>query len=54
MVKLCNAGFTDLSSISKVQQAYGNFQFPAILVMMQKYRKVGGHPNLSLQKQIIH
>jgi hypothetical protein len=49
MVKLCNAGFTDLSSIDKVHQAYGmKLSVSTILAMMQKDRKVGGHPNLSL------
>jgi hypothetical protein len=54
MVKLCNAGFTNLSSIDKVQQAYGmKLSVSSILAMMQKDRKVGGHPNLSLQKKYI-
>jgi hypothetical protein len=49
MVKLCNAGFTDLSSIDKMYQAYGmKLSVSAILAMMQKHRKVDGHPNLSL------
>jgi hypothetical protein len=49
MVKLCNAGFADLSSIDKVHQAYGmKLSVSAILAMMMKDRKVGGHPNLSL------
>jgi hypothetical protein len=49
MVKLCNAGFTYLSSIDKVHQAYGvKLSVSAILAMIQKDRKVGGHPNLSL------
>jgi hypothetical protein len=49
MVKLCNAGFTDLSSIDKVHQAYGmKLSVSSILAMMMKDRKVDGHPNLSL------
>jgi hypothetical protein len=49
MVKLCNAGFTDLSSIDKVHQAYGmKLSVSAILALMMKDRKVGGHPNLCL------
>jgi hypothetical protein len=49
MVKLFNARFTDLSSIDKVHQAYGmKLSVSAICSMMQKDRKVGGHPNLSL------
>jgi hypothetical protein len=49
MVKLCNAGFNDLSSIDKVHQAYGmKLSVSAILAMTMKDRKVGGHPNLSL------
>jgi hypothetical protein len=48
---LCNAGFTELSSIEKGNQAYGvKLSFSAILSMMQKDRKVGGHPSLSLKK----
>jgi hypothetical protein len=48
MTKLCNAGFSDLSSIDKVHQAYGvKLSVSAILAMMQKGKKVGGHPNLS-------
>jgi hypothetical protein len=40
---------TNLSSIVKVHQAYGvKLSFSAILAMMQKDKKVGGHPNLSL------
>jgi hypothetical protein len=53
MVKLCNAGFTDLSSIDKVHQAHDmKILVSAILAMMQKDRKVGGHPNLSLLKKV--
>jgi hypothetical protein len=49
MVKLCNAGFTDLSSIGKVNQAYGvKLSVSTILALMQKDKKVGGHPHLSL------
>jgi hypothetical protein len=39
MVKLCNAGFTSLSSIDKVQQAYGvKISVSAILAMMVDIR----------------
>jgi hypothetical protein len=49
MVKICNAGLTDLSSIDKVSQAYDvKLSVSAILALMQKDKKVGGHPNLSL------
>jgi Fe-S cluster biosynthesis and repair protein YggX len=49
MVKLCNAGSTDLSSIDKVNQAYSmKHSVSTILDMMMRDRKVGGHPNLSL------
>jgi hypothetical protein len=49
MVKLCNSGFTKLSSIDKVHQAYGmKLSVSAILTMVQKDKKFGGHPNLSL------
>jgi hypothetical protein len=38
---------THLSSIDKVYQAYGmNLSVSTILAMMQKDKKVGGHPNL--------
>jgi hypothetical protein len=49
IIKLCNAGFTDLSSIDKVNRACGvKLSVPAILALMQKDKKVGGHPNMSL------
>jgi hypothetical protein len=52
MVKLYNAGFTDLSSNDKVHQAYVmKLSVSAILALMMKNRKVGGHPNLCQLKK---
>jgi hypothetical protein len=49
MVKLVNSGFNEVSAIDKIRQAYGiNLSVSAILNSMQKDRKNGGHPNLSL------
>jgi hypothetical protein len=48
MVKLINAGFTEVSAIDKIHQAYGiSLPVSAILSKMQTDRKNGGHPKLS-------
>jgi hypothetical protein len=49
MVWLVNAGFTELTAIDKVHQACGmNLSITAILNKIQKDKKDGGHPNLTL------
>jgi hypothetical protein len=49
MVRLVNAGFTELTAIDKVHQAYGmNLSVTAIPNKIQKDKKDGGHPNLNL------
>jgi hypothetical protein len=50
MVRLINAGFTELSSIDKIHQAYGNnLSVTIVLNKMQRDKRNGGHPNLRLQ-----
>jgi hypothetical protein len=50
MVRLVNAGFTELTTIYKVHQAYGmNLSVTAILNKIQKDKNDGGHPNLNLK-----
>jgi hypothetical protein len=54
MVNICNAGFTDLSSIDEVNQAYGvKLSVSTILALMQKDKKVGGQPTYPYKIQII-
>jgi hypothetical protein len=49
MVRLVNAGFTELTVKDKVHQVYGmNLSVTAILNKIQKDKKDGGHPNLDL------
>jgi hypothetical protein len=49
MARLINGGFTELTAIDKVHQAYGNnLSVTSILNKMQKDKRNGGHPNLNL------
>lgn len=49
MANLINAGFTELTAIDKIHQAYGNnLSVTTVLNRMQKDKKNGGHPNLTL------
>jgi hypothetical protein len=49
MVRLINGGFTELTAIDKVHQAYENaLSVTSVLNKMQKDKIVGGHPNLNL------
>lgn len=49
MARLINAGFTELSAIDKIHQAYGNnLAVSTILNRMARDKRDGGHPNLRL------
>jgi hypothetical protein len=49
MVRLINAGFTELTAIGKIHQAYGNnLSVTVVLNKMQRDKRNGGHPNLRL------
>lgn len=49
MARLINAGFTELAGIDKIHQAYGaNLSVTAILNKLQRDKRNGGHPNLTL------
>jgi hypothetical protein len=49
MRRLINGGFTELTAIDKIYQAYGNtLSVTSILNKMAKDKSGGGHPNLNL------
>jgi hypothetical protein len=49
MSRLVNAGFTELTAIDKIHQAYGvNLSVSSVIAKMQRDKRNGGHPNLAI------
>jgi hypothetical protein len=49
MSRLVNAGFTELTVIDKIHQAYGvNLSVSSVLAKMQRDKRNGGNPSLAI------